>query len=354
MSSLSDFVDCPDLQTNLNSWFGQDPQLIVEPVVMTQFLQNGMNAIEGMTVKLSDLTSPGKGKMRTVQLTYTPRFLESDVLTGEGRTDCTSTNIVGETSALYEIAETDYIQADILIDYWQLKKRCEENATYFQRTLQQLIDQITRARETMLYTELAAMGGAFSVNEPDVTSDVKSIPTAFVNGTLDPTGMAEIVTATRYAGYQTGPIIFGGRSMGIYFNKINAGCCSIDGVDIDKLHSQYGFAYLESYRADDAFGATSFFSVAPGAVQLLEWSEYEGDAANLNFIDTPQLQARTIIDPRTGSKYDYKMVMDCNGKISIFVRSWFKLVNLPADAFFAGDRLEGVNWINEFVIDNPT
>lgn len=352
MSSLSDFIDCPDLQLRINGYFGQDPQLVLEPVPLTMFLKSEMNAVDGLQVRLTDLTAPGNGKQRTVQLVYTPRFLESDVSVGTGRDSCTSSNVVGETSNLYFIEENDYIQSDFSMNYFDLKKRCEENATYFERTLQMLMDQVTRKRETMFYADMATMGGAFAANEPDVSGDIKSIATQYSNGTLNPDGMAEIVTATRYAAYVTRPVIFGGRAMGIYFNKINAGCCSIDGVDIDKLHSQYGFAYLESYRADDAFGADNFFTVAPGALQILEWSEYEGSPGNFNFMDSPTLKFMPIIDPRTGSKYDFKMVMDCNGVVSIFIRSYFKLVSLPADAFFAGDRLEGVNWINEFTIDN--
>lgn len=353
MSSLNEFIDCPDFQANLNGYFGENPQLFMEPIVLTSFLQSEMNAVDGLQVKLTDLVSPGNGKMRTVQLTYIPRFLESDVEVGTGREDCTSSNVVGETSQLYNIEETDYIQDSLVLDYWLLKKRCQANADYAAQVIQQLIDNVTRKRESMLYADLATMYGSFSAGEPDVTLDVKSIETAFANGTLNPDGMAEMVTATRYAGYNRGPVVFNGRAMGIYFRKINAGCCSIDGVDIDQLHAQYGFVSLESYRADDAFGDDGFITVNPGAAQILEWSEYEGDPDNLNFIDTPQFKAMPIIDPRTGSKYDMKWVMDCNGKISIFIRSWFKLASLPADAWYVGDRLNGVNWINRFEINNP-
>lgn len=354
MSSLNTFIDCPDFQNNINGYFGQNPQMVMEPIVLTPFLNSELNQVPGLEFTIGQRVSPGMGKIRTVQLTYTPRFLESDVSVGVGRDECVSTNKVGETSALYTIEDGDYIQDDILVDYFDLIRRCESNEDYMMRTVQMLIDNVTRKRETMLYADLATMYGAFSVGEPDVTLNVKSIETKYVNGTFNPDGMAQIVTATRYAAYWTGPVIFGGREMGLYFAKVNAGCCAIDGVNVDLLHAQYGYVFLESYRADDAFGLENFVSVAPGAVQLIEYSEFDGTTQNLNFIDTPQLKRMPIIDPRTGSKYDFKMVMDCNGAVSIFVRSYFKLVALPSDAFYPGDRLYGVNWINMYEINNPT
>lgn len=354
MSQISSFISCPDIQRNLNGYFGQNPQLLVEPIVLTTFLNSQMNQVDGLEITLKDIVSTGGGKKRTAQLTYTPRFLESGVDVGSGRDSCTSSNIIGETAQLYDIEDTDYIQADFSMNYFDLIRRCESNQEYFSRTLQMLIDQVTRARETILYTDMATMGGAFSVNEPDVTDNVKDIATAYANGTLDPKGIANIVTATRYAGYMTGPIIFGGRQMGIYINELESGCCSIDGVNVAELYARYGRVFLESYRADNAFGADGFFTVAPGALQMLEWSEYEGTSGSFNFIDSDLLKQMVIIDPRTGLKYDFKMVIDCNGIASIFIRSWFKLVNLPADAFYSGDRLFGVNWINEFNINNPS
>jgi hypothetical protein len=234
----------------------------------------------------------------------------------------------------------------------ELRYKCQSNELYFAEKLSQLIDAVIRKRETALYNSIVLQYGDFATDEPDVTNKIKTTSTADANNRFMPTAFEDIGTTAEYTGYCGKPIVLGGRTMDKYMRAMNAGCCSLEGVDYGELASQYGMMFLNSYRADEAFGSDYFFTVAPGALQLIEWLEYEGPDG-INFVDTEIYKQMVITDPATGARLDLKINLNCDGKWHVFVRSYFKLVTLPQDMFYAGDRLEGVNFVNRWVISNP-
>lgn len=355
MSQLSGIISCPQIQGQLNEfWATCDPTKIREGTVLQDFLYSEANAIGGSPKKMTERVSPGGGKVRQVEYIYSPRILESEVAEDTGRDDCTSSNQIGETSTVVTIPDS-YVQADFYVSPFELKTKCMSNELYFAEKLQQTIDAVVRKRETKLFNAMELMYGGFSAGEPDVTAKVKSVATRQTNpANLDADAMAQIGISTRYAGYCAPPVVFGGREMGDYMRKLNAGCCYTEGgYDIGGLLSQYGMAFLESYRADDSFGTDGFMTVQPGAMQLVEYLEYEGTDGQINTIDSDLLKLTVIMDPRTGARFDLKINVDCNGVYHVFVRSYFKLITLPVDMFYAGDRLNGVNFLNRFQIVNP-
>ena len=354
MSQISTLINCPQLQSQINNTFGADPTKYNEGVPFTQFVLSDFNT-SNTEQKLSSRTAPGGGKRREVELVYSPRLSESGVSNSTGREDCTSTNQVGELSELYTIGDT-YIQEDILIDPMHLIDKCQDNASYFADKMMQLIDVMDRTLETKLVNSLALLNGTFAVGEPDVTVKTKTVKTARASAQgsgLDTNAWVQTVQATRYAGYPTAPIVFASRAYEEYARSIQAGCCYADwGYDVSKLAADYGQAVLGGYRFDNAFGTNQYMTAAAGALQLLEWQEYEGPRG-INVVDTEVYKQTVLISPRTGAKYDIKMNMDCNGKISIFARKYYKLVTMPTDVFLLDDRLSGVNRVNLFKITNP-
>jgi len=351
MSQLHTLINCPELQEQLNTYFTMcDPTKLREDLVLQNFLLSPGNGVGGSQKKVGSLTSPGKGKSRQVELVYSPRILESEVDEDTGRDTCTSTNVIGETSETYDVGD-NYVQYDFLVDPMELRYKCKDNELIFAEWLQQGIDVLLRKRETKLFTQLDLLRGGFPTDEPGVTLGVKSVKTQYSDGKYNPDMFAQIGTAARYMGYCGNPIVIGGRATGQYFRETAAGCCSASGINVADLAAQYGMGVLESYRADTAFGSTNFFSVAPGAAQLIEWLEFEGPDG-INYFDTGVFKQMVITDPSTGARIDMKLNVDCNGKISVFLRSYFKLVALPTDLYSVGDRLAGVNFINEYVIAN--
>lgn len=355
MSQLSGLISCPEIQGQLNEfWSICDPTKLREGTPLQDVLYSSLNSMGGSARKMTDRVSPGGGKVRQVEYIYSPRILESEVAEDTGRDDCTSSNTIGETSVTVEVPET-YVQHDFKVSPFELREKCQSNELYFAEKLQQAIDAVVRKRETMLSNSLELMYGGFSLGEPNVTAKIKTVATRQGVGSpnLDTDAMAQIGQATKYAGYCANPIVYGGREMGDYMRKLNAGCCYTEGgYDVASLSAQYGMVFLESYRADDSFGTNGFVTFAPGAIQLVEWLEYQGTDGQLNVMDGEQLKAMVITDPRTGARFDMKIVVDCNLNYSVFVRSYFKLITLPTDLFYAGDRLNGVNFLNRFTINN--
>jgi len=347
MSQINTLVNCPELQTELNDLFTCDPTLITEPLVLQAFLRSPANL--GGT-RMQQMLSPGGGKSRIVEVVYSPRLDEGNVQVDTGRDDCTNENVIGETSTTYDVGNS-YVQQPLVIKPFELRYKCEENTRYMAKKIQQAINVLSRKRETVLFEQLALMNGNFAVGEPNVTAKVKTVQTRDADGKFSTDMFTEIGTASRYASYCGNPIVIGGRNVGKYMREVSAGCCSMDGINVADLAAQYGMGFIESYRADDSFGDDNFFTVAPGAIQIIDWLEYEGPEG-INYIDTGIYKQMVLVDPFTGYKYDVKINVDCNGNHNIFIRSYFKLISLPTDVFYSTDRLAGVNFINQYAIDN--
>lgn len=348
MSQLSTYVNCPEIQTAYDRMFQEcDPQLTVEPLVLTDFFQSPENTNNVLSTRVS----PGNGKIRTVEMLYSPRLSEADVLVGDGNTLCESPNTIGETTATYTLEDTDYYLTSAQINPRDLTRRCEDNAVFFARKINQLVNQLARKRESAMFAQLALMNGNFATSIPGtIVSKTKTVSTLDADGKFVTDMFTAIGTDARYNSYCSAPIVIGGYTAGKYFREVKAGCCAVAGVNVFDLAAQYGMSFLESYRADTAFGTDYFMVVDKGAVQLLQHSAYEGE---MNFLDLGTLQQMSFMDPATGLKYDIKINIDCNGIFNIFVSSWSKLVGLPNDMYYADDRLSGVTFVNRYRIVNP-
>lgn len=355
MSQLSSFVSCPDLQDMLNTYITNcDPTRIREPLALQNVLYSEENRGGTQQVKVGELVSPGGGKVRKAQLVYSPRLLESSVDEGTGRDQCTASNIIGETSAEYTISENDYVQYGFQIPVFDLRERCQANELYVAEKIQQAIDAVLRKRESKFFTQVNLLNGKFASDFPDdviITDDTLQVATKYDDGKFNPDMLETIGSASRYNAYCSNPVIIGGYNVGKYFRAVQAGCCSLDGINIADLSAQYGRAFVESYRADSIFGKDEFMTMALGAAQVLEYLEFEGPRG-INMIDTEIYKQMVVTDPSTGARLDLKMNFDC-GVWHIFVRSYAKVVALPSDVFYSGDRLSGVNFINRYKIVNP-
>ena len=72
----------------------------------------------------------------------------------------------------------------------------------------------------------------------------------------------------------------------------------------------------------------------------------------INQIDTETYKQTILLDPATGTPFDFVYKNDC-GSITISLSLTFKLVALPNDMYSVGDRFEGVTQVNDWVIVNP-
>jgi hypothetical protein len=254
MSQLSTYVSCPDIQLRLNQIVECDPALVVEPTVLTNFLLSDLNIAASRQGKLTSTIAPGNSKRRRVEVVYSPRLSENDVLVGEGRDNCSVDNKIGETSTMYEIADDEYIQAEASMNIFELSTTCEDNSERFARTIQMLMSQVDRAMETMLFDQLLAQYGNYADDYPGVTNKILEVQTKYEDQRYNVDAFENLGTAARWNAYCRVPFVIGGVNWGKYMRATNAGCCSKDGINVAELAAQYGMIFAESYRADAPWG----------------------------------------------------------------------------------------------------
>jgi len=349
--SIATLISCPEIQAQLNEIWVNDANIKREDLPLTELLLSPFN-VGGN--QLQKVVSPGDGKSRLVDLIYTPRALESETSESTGNTECVSSNVPTELSTQYDVG-SDYLQADRLIPMDQLRYKCEQDDAYIARMIMMMMDQIGRTLETHNFNQLALLKGKWASDIVGTVdgSDNYQVATKLSGGAFDFDAYQKITAATKYSGYSMSPIVIGGFNIENYFTAAKSGCCSTQGVNLEALYNQYGVAVLTSYRSDTAFGdANHFMAMEPGAVQLIYWNEYEG-VRGVNTFESETLKMTVLVDPKNGMKYDFKAVLDCNGKWSFFLRSYSKLAGLPTDMFQGTDRLTGVTLVNGFKIVNP-
>lgn len=346
MSTSSGLIPCPALQDNLDKHFTDcDMTQLREPVGALEWLVSGMNT-NGV---LQKQVSPGNGKKRTVELVYQSRILESSVGTSQTRT-CASTTKNPEDFQSYEVPDTG-VSYDWMIDAHDLITKCEDDAMYFARQVQLSMDAMIRKMDTLCVAGIYALRGKFAVGETDVTAQVKTVQTKYSDLKMNENAMVDVKFATVNAGYCGGPVILGWAEIWKYAQKLNAGCCSQAGLDVSALLSAMGWAMIGDYRVTDLLGATHFLSLDPGAAQLIYFNEFAGPKG-IRELDSDTAKQYVISDPATGIPFDFSATFDC-GKWHFQMKLAFKVVGRPQDLFAAGDRLNGVTGVNEYVIVNP-
>lgn len=348
MSQLTTLVNCPEIQTYLNTLFiEKDPTLITEPLVLTEFLLSPANLM-GVKQNIKDLVTPGGGKKRIVEVVYSPRLSESDVQDSVGNDDCTGDPVAGETTAQYDVGDR-YFSKSTTIDPRQLAYKCEDNTRFMAMKVAQIMNVLERKIETESFTQLALLNGKYSKDYPGVVNDILVVQTRNSDNQFNTNAFTNVAAAAKWAAYPSAPVLVGGLQWYQYLQEVAAGCCAIDGINVADLAAQNGFGAIISERADTAFGSGGAMMMAPGAVQMLEYLENEG---MWNF-DAGTVHRSVVVSPITGQRFDMRINIDCNGVFTIRLTKTLKLVTMPNDVFYSDDRLYGVNFVNELQITNP-
>lgn len=346
---LSDIISCPNIQDDLNGHFltqanpldAREKQGFLDMFVNSPINTNGV---------LQSKVSPGRGKKRVVELIYTPPILEDEIGTSPAK-KCTSTNEAGMLSEQYELADDEGVNYDEKFDLINMANMCQDNSLWFAGRLQAIMDGMTKKMGTISAEQLALLNGNFGTGEANVNTKIKTIATRDSDDKLILKGYSDILFAAENAGYPSVPMIFGWGEIYQYFKELKAGCCAIQGVDIAQYIAQNEAVFIADKKVNAALGGDKFMMLAPGAVQLLTWLEFEGQNG-INVIDDEAYKQTVITDPRTGFRFDLQVKNDC-GNIIVNLKLAHKLVGMPTDMFSAGDAFDGVTWVNEFNIGNP-
>lgn len=347
----SPIIACPQIQEDINNNFiqGIDVLQAKEPQGFTDFVVSPTNT-NGM---LQKKVSGGRGKLRSVELLYTPPILEAEIGTTPAKL-CTSSNEAGMLSETYEIATDEGVAYNEKFDLLHMAEMCQDNPFWFAKRVQAIMDGLVKKIGTINATQLATLTGKFASGDSglSLSDTLKTVRTRKTSSTdVDMDAFEEISFSAVNNNYPGTPFIFGFGEIYRYTKKVSAGCCAAEGVDYGQYAANNSYVMVPDKKVWTALGANDeFLMLAPGAVQFLSWLEFEGEKG-INVIDDEAYKQTVITDPKTGIRFDFQLKNDC-GTIHINLKLAHKLVGLPADLFSTGDAFEGVKWVHNFAISN--
>ena len=344
MSSLTTYVNCPTLQAKLEDvWCKSGSN---EFLPLTEYTFSNENNVIG----LEQFAIPSAGRIRTVQLTYSRRVLESEVDDYINWDTCTASSKRGETSATYTFDENAGVEIARKFDFIDLSRRCESDEMYFATLLNDLVDGAERKIETDIASKLVAGVGGFSTIDTDgVVGNVKTVATKLSDGTIDYDAQQMIMQSARFNQFCANPVVMGDYEIVNYYDAIGVGGVAQTGLDFQKVSPNQPLV-LPSYRVGTAFSDTSKFLVyEPGAAVPVWYNMYAGDLGARLSTETHQF---TTIVSRRGIPFDVSVIRDCN-TVHVKLQLAWDLFFKPDDMYENSDILDGVTGILTFDVSNP-
>jgi hypothetical protein len=348
--TLLPLIDCPNLQRDLNE-INACKLMPAEDLPLVNFLPSAIN-----TNRILETTvSPGSGKLRTVEVVYTPRTSEAEV--GDTLdTTCENDNEAGMNSTTYEIDPTNGVIVKESIDFSKLATICKSNPQFIAERVQAMIDGAKRKMETKLSNQVALLYGKFVADGDSGLSDVntlKTIATKGADGKFTEDAIQEIIYSAKNSGFCGTPFVFGYGDIWKYMQKTKHVCCANSGIDFASFMAENQAMFFSTYRIPAALAdASKFLVVDAGSLFLLQYNKFaEGSGLNLDNSFTKQ---GIIVDPVTGISFNYKVFLNpCGELLNIHISTAFKVVGLPDDMYSGGDRFEATNGVLRFDVVNP-
>ncbi|HWB62328.1 MAG TPA: hypothetical protein VG603_02375 [Chitinophagales bacterium] len=350
---ISPLVACPAVQMRLNDLYDNYP---IEPTPLTVFLSSNQN-LQGIQL-LPQYNSPGGGKIRKVQVVYTPRYVESDVSTGL-TTDCNTDNKPAQSYAEYEIDTDTGVELKEQFPLRDLIISCQQNDSYIATRIMALLDGCRRKMETQITNELVFNMGKFAKSDKvnvSVDRTYKEVKTVYSDGKFNENALSEIYYSARQANFNSIPFIFGTGTIEKYFQALKAPANTYWGLDLGE-YTDGKYVFMPSYRISDAFDTDSyehFVALSTNSLVILQYNKFDG-MVGLNTISGTNvgLVQDVIIDPITGMHFNYKWVYSpCGEYATAVISTAFQLAALPNDMFSSDDRLSGVRGSLKFRINN--
>jgi hypothetical protein len=346
--------DCPNIQAELNQYFNNcNAAELGDVSPLVQFLYSPIN-----TTGITQLVSPSPGKLRRVTLRYDQLIPESEVEEVDNcERNCSSSKKRGDLVAEYEIDPCVKLVVHESMELKDFYYSCLSNPAIVLGKIRRLINALRAKTQTKLITELSALTGKWSsvvtASGLTVTADQLIVSTKLASGNPNAEALADIDLAITQNGYCAAPAIFTGGTLYRYMRTMQVGCCADSGISLEEAMKAYGKAFMFDRRVQNVWSVNEAVVLMPGAVQVLEFNEYAGDAEFYAAAGiTPNSATRVIFDPLTGMGMNLLVSENC-GKVSIIMHTVTKLINMPDDMFPASHYMEGVNYVNEIKVTNP-
>lgn len=155
--------------------------------------------------------------------------------------------------------------------------------------------------------------------------------------------------AKMQSGYCLPTFVTGGTDIYGYYQLMQAGCCTAQGVDALAILNQLGFAATYDRYVATEFGNDVSLMLQVGSAQLLTYNAVTPAIVNLGGLGELDMTYRNffqaiIQDPLTGFPVDLSIKQDC-GDVHIVMTATSKPVALPFTLMPASHPNEGVNWL---------
>lgn len=357
MSATTALNACPNLQLELNEHFQTcDASMLREESPFFAFVMNPANA-----GRVQYAVSPGRAKVRTVELRYDQRINTNETTANATNPTCTSSTKRGDYISTYTIDTDQNIAIDQWFDPDDWITTCRAGGVQLAKKIQIMIDSLVRARAKKTAQELAvlmsdaawdtAVAATLTVNGSNqlVTNTLKASSTDIATNAL-----MDIEQAMLQTGYCAPAFIGGGTLLFRYYKMLQAGCCADQGVDMGELLRLYGKYVTYDRDIVNATGDnTVSYIVEAGSTALIEFAKNEvySEPEIASLMQNASWNPMVIVDPKTGHKLDLNITFTC-GQIYVQIVSTAKLVGLPSDMFGTGDTKRGVKFINQVKVTN--
>lgn len=359
-------VECPRLQKRLVEVFqlGEDPSLMRSPSPFSDFIWSDLNRA-GLQVSLNPYS---ENKLRLLDVVYDQRLLESSVVASDlTQKICNATTKRGNGKAQFSIDPTDGLMVEETFNTDEWIYACENNDDVIVHEVMKLINALYEKNASRITQRASALLGNWDKTVYNSTNtitegSVKYLklqtkrPTTFLD--INPEAFEEVNHAVDQTLFQMAAI-FSGRQFQKYARTMEAGCCSNQGIALDEMLMQYGFAVNYDRRVQRYAGGPEYsWVVMPKALQPV-WYTANNDrtaSALKRLTGQPSFSGANywkgvIQDPQSGMPMDIIISDDC-GVLSVILRNVVDVKALPLDMFAPGDDMEGVRWFTGMKIEN--
>lgn len=352
MSAAPDTLSaCPDVQAELDNYYATcNASNLREPMPFFDYLMSPDNRSG-----LQQLVVPSAGKIKTAQLTYSQRLLESEV-TAPGTADltCTATTKRGNLTHEVTIDETAGYEAEELMNANDWVRVCKDNPAIFAEKVQRLIDAVVRRTATHITTTAAALMGGWDSSVSVTANGGKNwleLATLDADGKINPLAFEDLDLAVMQSAFCAPPVVFSGTTFYKYARAMQAGCCSAQGLDLQAIREQYGKAVVYDRRVQATLSADKAWVVQPGALQIVTYNLADQGLGSGEVLSGSNYRKMTVFDPQSGLPVDILIKDDC-GNVSVVARANAKITALPTDIFAPGDNLAEVNFFAGLLVNN--
>jgi hypothetical protein len=355
----STLMGCPDVQAELNAYFNEcDAATRGFPSPFNEFMWSDMNR-SGLQQQIN----PAEGKLRTVILRYDQGLAPAPIASASADLSCVSTTKRGDLSKSYTIDPDVVVMQEELMNTDDWFDTCRTNPEIILRKIALLMKSVregTYKKTADEFVNGAMWGewGVFAKSSYNVIAQDLVVKTK-KDGTDDifPTTMQQIKNAINMTGYCAPAFITGGNALYEYWQLMQSGCCSNQGIDLAAIFNQFGMAvtwdkYLQQSSAFNDVDQS--VAIQPKSLQLVYFNRFASNAttdAALNIRAGKNYDKFVINDPVSGMPMNI-MISDNCGDISIQIHTCTQLVALPYDIYGAGDDLAGVTYVNKILVTN--